>query len=84
MVAGQSPGTADGGASNVIDVDHFPGLVALAFQDGARYGALSSEFALRYFDRMDAIFDARFRALEEERKRWRAVAFAKGRGYLRD
>jgi hypothetical protein len=77
-------GTHGSGLAGVryIDFDHFPGIAAFAFQDAARFGTTASELVLRYFDRFDSIFEARFRELERERKKWRAVAFAKGKGYL--
>jgi hypothetical protein len=37
---------------------------------------------LRYFDKFDSIVEARFAALEKERQHWRALGWAKAKGYI--
>jgi hypothetical protein len=65
-----------------IPEDHFPALLAFAFQDSARLGTLASELTLRYFDKFDGIVEARFTELEKERKHRRALGLAKAKGYI--
>lgn len=65
-----------------IPEDHFSAIVAFAFQDSARLGTLASELTLRYFDKFDAILEARFRELEKERAHWRSLGWAKAKGYI--
>jgi hypothetical protein len=62
----------------------FPGLAAMAFHDAAKFAVMTSELVLRYFRVFDAIAEARFRALDEERRKWRSLAFGKQKGWLRE
>jgi hypothetical protein len=47
----------------------------MAFEDAARLGVQIAELALRYFGVFDEIAQARFRALDVERRHWRTKAF---------
>jgi hypothetical protein len=51
----------------------FPGLIAVAFDDSARWAKLGAELALRYYDKFDAIAEARFRQLGREVDQLKAV-----------
>lgn len=77
-------GTHGSGLAGVrfVSEDHFPAIIAFAFQDSARLGTLASELSLRYFDKFDSILQARFRELERERTHWKALGWAKARGYV--
>ncbi len=65
-----------------ISPEHFPTLAAMAFRDVAGFGVLASELVLRYFGVFDAIAEAKFRLLGDERKKWRGIGFATQKGYL--
>jgi hypothetical protein len=43
---------------------------------------LACKLTLLYFDKFDAILEARFRAIEADGKRWSAIAFGQAKGYL--
>jgi hypothetical protein len=65
-----------------IPEEHFPALIAIAFNDSADLGTLIARFALQYFGKLDAILEARFAELAAERKKWGAIAFAKAKGRI--
>lgn len=77
-------GTHGSGLAGVrsIPESHFPAIVAFAFQDAARLGTLASELALRYFNKFDSILEERFKQLEKDRVHWRALGWAKAKGYI--
>jgi hypothetical protein len=71
-------GTHGSGLAGVrfVALETYPWLIAQAFKDSAEFGALASELSLRYYDKFDAILQARFRELAQDRKRGRAFGFA--------
>jgi hypothetical protein len=77
-------GTHGSGLAGVrfISEEQFPGLIAFAFHDAAWLAVLVSELTLRYFGQFDAIMEERFKVMEAERKKWRAVAFGQAKGYI--
>jgi hypothetical protein len=76
-------GTHGSGLAGVrfIPEDQFPGLIAFAFHDSAWLAVLISELTLRYFGQFDAIMEERFKVMEADRKKWRAVAFGQAKGW---
>jgi hypothetical protein len=70
-------GTHGSGLAGVrfVPREAYPWLIAQAFKDSAEFGALASELSLRYYDKFDAIVQARFQELTQDRKRGRAVGF---------
>lgn len=77
-------GTHGSGLAGVrfVPEEHFPGIIAIAFQDAAKLGTLGCELTLRYFDKFEIILEARFHQMEQERIHWNTLAFGKAKGQI--
>ncbi len=62
-----------------VPEEHFPGIIAFAFQDSAWLGTLVCELSLRYFEKFDEILQERFRQMEQERQHWSQRAYAEAK-----
>jgi hypothetical protein len=77
-------GTHGSGLAGVrfISEDQFPGLIAFAFNDAAWLAVLVSKLTLHYFGQFDGIMEERFKLMEADRKKWRAIAVGQAKGRI--
>jgi hypothetical protein len=64
-------------------VEHFPALLAIAFDDSAKLAAIIAKLALQYFGKFDRIAIVRFERLSADRQHWRVMGYANAKGLLR-